>query len=786
MIELGNALPLLFGHDPEEGIVSVATATDATMTITTRAGSNISSREVPFYPFFFLSEPRFIEGFQRKFWLKQLDGNHWYRFICAFSRLRDMWDAVHFVLQMQGKETGKQLVHYSQTNVILLRPDPVIQFLLQSGKTFYKGMKFSELRRLQLDIETYASGRFSIAAKPSDRIILITLSDSTGWEYTINGKDRSEPEMIEELNEIILERDPDIIEGHNIIGFDLPYLEQRAQLHGIELRFGRNGQRLMRERAPHLNRYSPRIRGDTRISPYKIPGREIVDTLLLVQNYDASKRILETYTLKYVAQYFGLASKDRVYVPGDRISWYWDHEPEILVKYALDDVRETRALSEHLTPIYFYLSQIVPLPLSQTISSGTATKIELLMMREYLRRKHSLPQPEPPKPFPGGYTDTFLTGIVGPVLHVDVESLYPSIMLANRIKPSRDDLDVFLALLDRLTALRLDYKNAMRKASNPQLQSAYDTMQSSLKILINSFYGYLGYARGLFNDYDNAARVTQLGRELLQKLIAIISELGGDVVEVDTDGVYFVPPSSFERPERERDLLEMLSARLPMGIRITLDGRYQRILSYKKKNYALLDEKDRTIIKGSSLISRSMEQFLRNYILQWIKALFRGDIPALRRLYISTREALLNHRIDIRGFARTEVLHDSLETYQQEVQTKARQRTAIYELALKSGRPYKVGSRISYYITGTDPNPREFENCKLAEEWVPSSPDENSAYYVRRLDEATKKFEVFFEKSDWEKIFNLSTMFETTEQELRSIKPVNRSLRSKIVDDDGK
>ena len=70
--------------------------------------------------------------------------------------------------------------------------------------------------------------------------------------------------------------------------------------------------------------------------------------------------------------------------------------------------------------------------------------------------------------------------------------------------------------------------------------------------MINSFYGYLGFAQGNFADFDAAARVTQIGRDLLRKMIDWLGKRGAQVIEVDTDGIYFVPPASVEAGVRLR------------------------------------------------------------------------------------------------------------------------------------------------------------------------------------------------------------------------------------------
>ncbi len=259
------------------------------------------------------------------------------------------------------------------------------------------------------------------------------------------GKELTEPEMLQRLNGIIQARDPDVIEGHNIFKFDLSYLKARAKRHGIALPWGRNGSE------PSV--YNSRLFIAERTIDYpkwEIYGRHIVDTWILSQFYDISSRELEGLGLKEMAQHFGLASEDRTYVEGSQISRVYDETPDVLHRYALDDVRETRALSALLTPSYFIQAQIFPYNFQDVVVRGNATKINSLFLREYLRQRHSLPAPPgEAKEFAGGYTAMFKEGVVKNVVHCDVTSLYPSIMLARKVKPDADVLDVFLPLLQR-------------------------------------------------------------------------------------------------------------------------------------------------------------------------------------------------------------------------------------------------------------------------------------------------------------------------------------------------
>ena len=748
--------PVLFGHAADERIVAAHQSGDGAMRVYTRTGAGLAAEDRPFFPFFHLAEPRLLEGFPRKHWLRRLEGPGAFNHLCVFEEWPAMWDAVRHVLDRHNRYAVEKAESYQALDAIHLLADPVTQYLMQSGRTLFKGMAFADVRRLQLDIETYTGPghRFSNSSRPSDRIILVALADSTGWEHLIDGRRMDERAMLQELVRLIGERDPDVIEGHNLFNFDLPYILARCALHGVTPALGRDGgvPRSFESRtafAEHPFDYTAA----------EIPGRHVIDTLLLVQSFDAVKRNMESYGLKYAAQYFGLAAPGRTYVPGDKISATWDEDPATLTAYAMDDVRETAALSAHLSGSAFYLTSMLPYGYGTVARMGAAAKIESLLVREYLRQKHALPRPREGAQTTGGYTDVFLTGVLGPVVHADVESLYPSIMIAGAIAPASDDLGLFTGLLGELTSLRLGAKRAMQRSTDPVERSRLDAMQASYKILINSFYGYLGYAKGMFNDFARADEVTKTGQKILRTMIAEIRREGGKVVEVDTDGIYFVPPAGVETDETEAAFIAALSAKLPEGITVAMSGRYRRILSYKKKNYALLGYDSRIRIRGSSLISRSMEQFGRTFVRHCIDFIMQGDFDGLHRLYVQYHTAILSHGLDVRDFARVEALKDSLASYEEEVNAGRRNRSAAYTVAMASGRPVRPGDKIAYYITGTDPNPKGSENCKAAEEWDPNFPDENAAYYLRRLNEFSEKFRPFFQPQDFRAIFSADDLF---------------------------
>jgi DNA polymerase, archaea type len=183
------------------------------------------------------------------------------------------------------------------------------------------------------------------------------------------------------------------------------------------------------------------------------------------------------------------------------------------------------------------------------------------------------------------------------------------------------------------------------------------------------------------------------------------------------------------------------------------------MLSYKKKNYALSGYDGKISIKGSSLISRSIEHFGRTYLQRCVDFIINNRIQDLHALYLEMERSIREHRLDIKDFARTETLKDSIEEYQQDIKAEKRNKSASYELASQSSRSYRSGDKISFYYTGSSANIRGFENAKEASEWNANFPDENVEYYVKRLEEFSKKFEVFFSEKDFHAIFSSEDLF---------------------------
>jgi DNA polymerase I len=732
-LEVGGNV-VLFGADPTAGILAVEPVGDHIMRLFFRVGDALETKDEPFTPFLLVEDDSLLKGFKLPVKTEALSSDNAYRFLV----LLEGWGACLKARDHLQKVTGEAAS--SPQAPYLFLSDPVQQYLLLTGKTLFKGLAFKDIHRLAIDIETACAPgyEFSNPQRVEDRILSIALMDNRGYSEVLFGTELQEGEMIEALGERIQRIDPDVLEGHNLFNFDLEYIVARAKMHEVPLPWGRDGSepRIRRSRFT----VAERIIDYTRMELF---GRHVVDTMFLLQYYDVTARELESYGLKSAALHFGLAQEDRTYIEKERIQWYYDHDPEALKRYNLDDVKETLALSDLLGYPFFLQTKIFPFTYQNIFVRGNATKINTLFLREYLRMRASVPKPKGKGELEGGYTDMFVQGVVADVVHCDVASLYPSIMLAYGMRPRGDRLDVFLPLLRDLRRFRLEAKQMAHRASEPHERDYYEALQQTFKVLINSFYGYLGTELHHFSDPEVAAEVTQKGRELIRQMIDWLRNEGATPIEIDTDGIYFTPPAGARTEQQARALVERLSRSLPEGIDVEMDGFYKAMFSYKRKNYALLGHSGEVIIKGSALRSRGMERYLREFLSAMIRLLLEGRGEEVQGLFREYRERLHRHQMDISWLAKTETLSESPEGYREKVRAKKRNPAASYELALSSGRDYRAGDQVSYYVTGSGRKVRVYDNCKLAHDYDPARPDVNVEYYEAKLDELLKKFEEF-------------------------------------------
>src|SRR4051812_18934956 len=337
--------------------------------------------------------------------------------------------------------------------VLVLPPEE--QYLVATGRTYFRGLAFDQLHRMQFDLET-------TGLDPArDRIFMIATRDPFGATNVLEARgedDGSEIDLIRRLVGTIHAADPDVIENHNLHGFDLPFLASRARRLGIRLPLGRIPVGL-RQRAARRGIAADEdwAAGRTREAhaPQRIrfvaPGRELIDTLDAVMRHGFSTGDLPWRGLKAVARHFGIAAADRELIPGDRIHEVYRTDPARVRRYAASDVEEVARLAPIVGGAAFALARMAPRRYERLADAGAATGvIDPMLVRAYLHAGRALPAHHDGdrEPHTGAALHLFATGAARRIVKADVASLYPSLMRAYRIGPARDSLGALLNLVD--------------------------------------------------------------------------------------------------------------------------------------------------------------------------------------------------------------------------------------------------------------------------------------------------------------------------------------------------
>ena len=770
---------LLFGRDDTAGIVSIEADRQGRAFVWRRVDGRVLCEEDRFPNWFFLArrellgdlpvtevEPSVLATGPRlapnEIGLVRLRGDNHFQYLVLTDRLDEV--------ETQVLETGKRMRGDNETSepasrVMYVRP-PVEQYLTVTGRTYFKGMRYGDLRRLQFDLETTGLGL------DLDRIFMVSIKDSDGFRAVLDIGDMDEAEIIRRFVRIVRDRDPDIIENHNIFDFDIRFLIKRAQDLAVPLPLGRDGSEFRESRD------SVKIGGQNHsFTRYSVAGREIVDTLQATRRFSAFQRDLRSNGLKEAARYFGFAADDREYVHGPEIWRVFQEDPERIRRYCWDDVEEVDGLSQVLLGPSFALASMVPKPYERIATSGTGQGlIEPLLVRAYATAGESLPTGKDVGAFAGGTTAVFTTGVVQSVVKADVASLYPSIMLTERIGPATDGLGAFLELLDELTRLRLDHKSRAKAADTPGDQRGFhEAMQGAMKVLINSFYGMLGAGFAAFCDGAAAARVAARGREVLDLLLDELRGRGAILIEADTDGVLFsLPPRADGGAwtyEEELALIQDVAGAMPAGIQLEHDGRYAAMYSYMEKNYALLDyeadaapgfrPRDPIRLVGSAFRSSRAEPFVERALAEVLALILRGGVEEVRPVFRSWCDALRRHEVPTADVCVSMPLNKTPESYAQ-----AGRKEEAYEVYLAAGNGvWKQGQRVHYYQSKTG------KRLLTAE-----ARDYDADFYIDRLATICKqRLEKAFTPADLQLLFSeFDGLFDPPLSEVRTLRVTSR------------
>lgn len=599
----------------------------------------------------------------------------------------------------------------------LFIPDACRQFLLTSGVTFFKELSGDTIAVTLLATETLQNAEGTI--------FRIALADRLHGEVMLSTADMPEKMLFERLSTLMCEQDPDLLAGFEL-SKQLPELIRRAKNAGARLCWGRNGS------VPRL--YEPEAArggsGDHDIRCH-VFGRSIIDLSHLVRR------------LHQAQPTGGYAEPLRTVLHPDAAA----AGPGLTD--ALLRVRTDAGLCRLLLPSLLHLAAIAPFPPQSSIRRDAPSLLGSLMLGTYLRQGHALPAVQ--RSTMSGRDQhgnrPLRQGVYGPVAHCELRALFPSILLAYRLAPRNDRLGVFLELLQRLTVLKKEARLEAEAAVSAEQFTAADSRRGMLAGLAGACNGLLWSSRFPFADHQTAVEAERLARVLTNDLVSWLREQGAEPLELDRDGIYFVPPPDHDGAAVVARLMERLSGILPGEMTISCDAGYRSMLCYKAGNFALLGHDGRLYLHGSSMKAGNLEPFLRGFLHNALRLLLEGAASRVPYLYEEQVRQLAGQRIAVGQLARTVTVPVSPEQYRRELQSGARPHNAACELALRSGVKLHAGEQISYYVAGSGRNIAVHEQCRLVSQFDPRHPDINIPWYAEKLHHLYQRLSPFIPDS---------------------------------------
>ena len=151
----------------------------ALLYIRTKQGA-VEHRDISFRPFLltaFNAFPPDLPGVRTE----SLSGDGDLRWLVSFPDMNAYEQGVDLLKKSTGFAAGQPNAPYR------LFSDLTQQVLIQNELRLFEGMTFPEIRRMQFDIETLCTPgyEFPNPKRADDSIIIISHSDSTGWEIDI-------------------------------------------------------------------------------------------------------------------------------------------------------------------------------------------------------------------------------------------------------------------------------------------------------------------------------------------------------------------------------------------------------------------------------------------------------------------------------------------------------------------------------------------------------------------------------------------------------------------------
>jgi len=413
-------------------------------------------------------------------------------------------------------------------------------------------------------------------------------------------KCKDECELFEKFIDFWKKDPPDILTGWNTEHFDIPYIINRAKKL--------LGEEFIRQLSPvrEINYRENFQKFGKDIGRWYISGVSCLDYMEIYKTYSKGDR--ESYSLNYIAEYE--LNEGKLAINATNLSTLADTDWDNFVDYNIQDVDLLRKLEDKLNYLKIIRLLAYKGCTNFERALGKVSIVTGAMSLQALKQGYIIPtfkNDVTREALEGGYVREPVRGLKESIVSFDVNSLYPNTIITLNISPETklgkivtgdlevdNELEIKLAngklstistdkfrkfikeekiavskagvlysqkfkgvcpnLINSIYDERVYARNRMielkksKKKDKDTIDSIqyFDTLQYTLKILLNSIYGTFANKHSAFMDIDNASSITLTGQAVAKAGGNIIDQYAKDIFNVnetlilsgDTDSLY--------------------------------------------------------------------------------------------------------------------------------------------------------------------------------------------------------------------------------------------------------
>ncbi|KAK8185258.1 DNA polymerase-like protein zeta catalytic subunit [Phyllosticta capitalensis] len=646
---------------------------------------------------------------------------------------------------------------------------------------------------IQADVDEIDGPRVGIIALSSQDGIAARIARQVNVQVDY---EEEELDLINRVVDIVRNYDPDILTGYEVHNSSWGYLMERARLK-FEYDLCDEIARTISHSHGRFGKEADRW-GFTHTSTIRVTGRHMINVWRAMR----SEFNLLQYTMENVVFHL-LHRRIPHYEHQDLTRWYTSEKPRDLAKmldYFLSRTQLNLDIldANELIPRTSEQARLLGVDFFSVFSRGSQFKVESLMFR--IAKPENFILPSPSRKQVGQQNALECLPLVmepqsafynSPVLVLDFQSLYPSVMIAYNycystclgrivswrgtnkmgftdfkreprlLELVKDHVNIapngimyvkpemrkslLAKMLGEILETRVMVKSGMKVDKDDKtLQQLLNNRQLALKLIANVTYGYTSASfSGRMPCSEIADSIVQTGRETLEKAIALIHSeprWGAEVVYGDTDSL-FVHLKGRTREEAftiGEEIAAAVTSRNPRPVKLKFEKVYHPCVLLAKKRYVGYKYETRSQkepefdAKGIETVRRDGTPAEQKIEEKALKTLFRSaDLSQVKSYFQRQCAKIQAGRVSIQDFVFAREV--KLGTYSERGVGPAGALIATRRMLADHRAEPQYGERVPYVVVTGAPGARLIDRCVAPEKLLEDDQLELDAeYYITK------------------------------------------------------